>query len=165
MGTTARYEGALDATGARIAIVAGRFNESFTIQLLDGAQTRLRKHGVADESTTVVWVPGAFEIPLVARRLALSGEYDAVVCLGAVIRGDTPHFDFVAGECATGLMRAALETGVPLIFGVLTTDDEPQAVVRADPAQLDKGGDAASSALEMVDLLRQLPKPADRAGG
>jgi 6,7-dimethyl-8-ribityllumazine synthase len=162
MGTTARYEGNLDATGARVAVVAGRFNRAFTVQLLEGAQARLRRHGVPDESVTVAWVPGAFELPLVAKRLATSAEYDAVICLGAVIRGGTPHFDFVAGECAAGVMRAALETDVPIIFGVLTTDDEAQAAERADPARLDKGGDAASTALEMVDLLRQLPKSTDR---
>jgi len=165
MGTSARYEGSLEATGARVAIVAGRFNESFTTQLLDGARARLHKHGVADESTTVVWVPGAFEMPLVAKRLAESGEYDAVVCLGAVIRGGTPHFDFVAGECASGITQAALATGIPMVFGVLTTDDETQADERADPGRLDKGGEAASTALEMVDLMRQLPKSADRARG
>jgi len=165
MGTSARYEGSLEATGARLAVIAGRFNESFTVQLLDGARARLRTHGVADESTTVVWVPGAFEMPLVAKRLAESGEYDAVVCLGAVIRGGTPHFDFVAGECASGISQAALETGIPIVFGVLTTDDETQADERADPRRLDKGGEAASTALEMVDLMRQLPKSADRARG
>jgi 6,7-dimethyl-8-ribityllumazine synthase len=164
VGSTARYEGKLDATGARVAVVAGRFNEAYTTQLLDGARARLGRYGIPDESVTVVWVPGAFELPLVAKRLAASGEYDAVICLGAVIRGDTPHFDFVAGECASGLMQAALETGLPIVFGVLTTDDEAQAAERADPNRLDKGGDAASTALEMVDLLRQLPKPASAAG-
>jgi 6,7-dimethyl-8-ribityllumazine synthase len=164
MGTTGRYEGQLDATGARVAVVAGRFNEPFTAQLLDGARARLTRHGVPDESVTVVWVPGAFELPLVASRLAASGEFDAVICVGAVIRGGTPHFDYVAGECAAGVMRAMLDTGVPVVFGVLTTDDEAQAAARADPERLDKGGDAASTALEMVDLLRQLPKPAEGSG-
>jgi 6,7-dimethyl-8-ribityllumazine synthase len=159
MGTTARYEGNLDASDARVAIVAGRFNERFTAQLLEGAEARLRKYDVPEDRVTVVWVPGAFELPLVAKQLAASGAYDAVICLGAVIRGATPHFDFVAGACASGLTQAALETGRPVVFGVLTTDDEAQAAERADPARLDKGGDAASTALEMVDLLRQLPAP------
>jgi 6,7-dimethyl-8-ribityllumazine synthase len=159
VGTTARYEGNVDASSARVAIVAGRFNERFTAQLLDGAEARLRKYDVPEEQVSVVWVPGAFELPLVAKRLAASGAYDAVICLGAVIRGHTPHFDFVAGACASGLTQAALETGRPIVFGVLTTDDETQAAERADPTRLDKGGEAASTALEMVDLLRQLSEP------
>lgn len=160
MGTTARYEGNLDASDARVAVVAGRFNERFTAQLLEGAEARLRKYDVPEDRVTVVWVPGAFELPLVAKRLAASGAYDAVICLAAVIRGATPHFDFVAGACASGLTQAALETGRPVVFGVLTTDDEAQAAERADPTRLDKGGDAVSTALEMVDLLRRLPAPA-----
>jgi 6,7-dimethyl-8-ribityllumazine synthase len=106
-----------------------------------------------------VWVPGAYEIPLVAKRLAASGELDAVVCLGAVIRGGTPHFDFVAGQCAAGVTRAALDTGVPVVFGVLTTDDVAQAMDRAGGPEGNKGYEAAVTAIEMVDLLRQLPKP------
>jgi len=155
----------VDASGMRLAIVAGRFNEPITRRLLDGAQTELAGHGLAAADVPVVWVPGAFEIPLVAKRLVLSGEIDAVICLGAVIRGGTPHFDLVAGECARGVSRAALDTGIPLVFGVLTTDDEAQALDRSGGAEGNKGAEAVRTAIEMVDLLRQLPKAAERAGG
>jgi 6,7-dimethyl-8-ribityllumazine synthase len=158
MGEYTEYEGNLDAGGMRVAIVASRFNDDVTKLLLDGALHRLAGMGVDPESVPVVWVPGAFEIPLVAKRLAESGERDAVICLGAVIRGDTPHFDYVAGECAAGIRRVALDTGVPVTFGVLTTDDRDQAYARAGGAEGNKGAEAAATAVEMVDLLRQLGK-------
>lgn len=158
MGKYTNYEGQLDATGMRLAIVAGRFNDTITKSLLDGAMEALYEHGLDRADVTVVWVPGAYEIPLVAKRLAAAGDLDAVVCLGAVIRGGTPHFDFVAGQCAAGVTRAALDTGVPVIFGVLTTDDLAQALDRAGGSEGNKGHEAAVTAVEMVDLLRQLPK-------
>jgi 6,7-dimethyl-8-ribityllumazine synthase len=158
MGNYAGYEGKLDATGMRVAIVGGRFNGDVTKLLLDGALEALRGFGLDTDSVPVVWVPGAFEIPLVAKQLAESGELDAVICLGAVIRGDTPHFDFVAGECASGISRVALDTGVPIAFGVLTTDDLHQAFARAGGTEGNKGAEAAATAVEMVDLLRQLGK-------
>jgi 6,7-dimethyl-8-ribityllumazine synthase len=159
MGTYTHYQGELDASGMRIAIVAGRFNNNVTKPLLEGATDALCEHGLDRGDVSVVWVPGAYEIPLVAKRLAASGELDAVVCLGAVIRGGTPHFDFVAGQCAAGVTRAALDTGVPVVFGVLTTDDVAQAMDRAGGPEGNKGYEAAVTAIEMVDLLRQLPKP------
>jgi 6,7-dimethyl-8-ribityllumazine synthase len=158
MGEYTEYEGQLDASGMRLAIVAGRFNGDVTKLLLDGALHELANREIEAVAVPVVWVPGAFEIPLVAKRLAESGEVDAVICLGAVIRGDTPHFDFVAGECAAGISRVALDTGVPVAFGVLTTDDAHQALARADGAEGNKGAEAVATAVEMVDLLRQLGK-------
>jgi 6,7-dimethyl-8-ribityllumazine synthase len=158
MGEYTEYEGQLDASGMRLAIVAGRFNGDVTRLLLDGALHELAGNGLEPDAVPVVWVPGAFEIPLVAKRLAESGEVDAVICLGAVIRGDTPHFDFVAGECAAGISRVALDTGVPVAFGVLTTDDLDQALARAGGAEGNKGAESAATAVEMVDLLQQLGK-------
>lgn len=152
------YEGRLDASGLRLALVASRFNEAITRNLLEGALSALRRHGLDDAGITVAWVPGAFELPLAARRLAASGEFDAVVCLGAVIRGATAHFEHVAGQAAAGVARAAFDTGVPVIFGVLTTDTIEQALERAGTKTGNKGFDAALAAIEMVDLLRQLPK-------
>ncbi len=162
MGIYREVEGALDATGMRIAVVAGRFNDLITMPLLDAALGTLRDAGLDD--VPVHWVPGAFEIPLVAQRLATAGGCDAVICLGAVIRGDTPHFDFVAGECAAGIARAPLDTGVPVVFGVLTTDDVEQAKARSGGAACNgiagnKGEESAVTAIEMVSLLRQLPAP------
>lgn len=158
MGDYSEYEGNLDAAGMRVAVVASRFNDDVTKLLLDGALRELADMGLDPGSVPVVWVPGAFEIPLVAKRLAESGERDAVICVGAVIRGDTPHFDYVAGECAAGVGRVALDTGVPVAFGVLTTDDRDQAFARAGGAEGNKGAEAAATAVEMVDLLRQLGK-------
>src|SRR6266536_2283577 len=158
MGTYREYEGKFDASGVRLAIVAGRFNGDVTKLLLDGALSELAAHGLEPDAVPVVWVPGAFEIPLAAKRLTESGEQDAVVCLGAVIRGDTPHFEYVAGECAAGISRVALDTGVPIAFGVLTTDDLDQALARAGGSEGNKGAEAAATAVEMVDLLRQLGK-------
>jgi 6,7-dimethyl-8-ribityllumazine synthase len=160
MGAYKQFEGKLDASGMRLAIVAGRFNDDVTKLLLDGALDALLAQGLAPDSVPVVWVPGAFEIPMAAKRLAESGELDAVICVGAVIRGDTPHFEYVAGECASGVSRVALDTGVPVAFGVLTTDDRDQALARAGGTEGNKGAEAAAAAVEMVDLLRQLGKGA-----
>ena len=160
MGKYTEYEGKPDAAGMRLAIIAGRFNDDITKLLLDGARRELAELGLDPNSVPVAWVPGAFEIPLVAKHLAESGELDAVICLGAVIRGDTPHFDFVAGECASGITRVGLDTGVPIAFGVLTTDDLDQALARAGGSEGNKGAEAAATAVEMVDLLRQLGKRA-----
>src|SRR5271170_2943551 len=137
----------------RIAIVAGRFNDHVTAPLLDGALTALAAAGLPAECVPVHWVPGAFELPLVAKQLAGSGHVDAVICLGAVIRGDTAHFEYVAGPCAAGLAQAALDTGIPIAFGVLTTNDEQQALDRAGGAEGNKGAEAAATAIEMVALL------------
>jgi 6,7-dimethyl-8-ribityllumazine synthase len=155
MGEYAAHEGALDASGMRIAIAVARFNRDITEKLLDGAETRLRKLGA--EQVDVYWVPGAFELPLLAKRLGASGAVDAVICVGAVIRGDTAHFEYVAGECATGLMRAALDTGVPVVFGVLTVDNREQALDRIGGKEGHKGEEAAETAVEMVSLLRTVP--------
>jgi 6,7-dimethyl-8-ribityllumazine synthase len=148
----------LDGTGLRVGVVASRFNESITKLLVQGASDGLSRHGVADDDVTLVWVPGAFELSLVAKHLAASGRYDAVICLGAVIRGETAHFDFVAGQAADGIARAALDTGVPVIFGVLTTDTVEQAEARAAPDRGNKGYEAALSAIDMATLLRTLPE-------
>ncbi len=157
MGEYARSGGALDARGMRFAIVAGRFNDHVTKPLLEGALATFDECGADPDSVPVHWVPGAFEVPLVARRLAASGTVDAVVCLGAVIRGDTAHFDYVAGPCAYGVARVALDTGIPVIFGVLTTDNLEQAMDRAGGCEGNKGAEAAATAIEMVALLRSLP--------
>ena len=155
MGKYAALEGDLDATGMRFAIVAARFNLEVTEPLCAGAEKTLRDHGAAD--VTVAWVPGAFELPLVAKRFAQSGTVDAVVCIGAVIRGETAHFEYVAGECAAGVTRASLDTGVPVAFGVLTVEDRDQAFDRVGGSEGHKGEEAASTAIEMVSLLRRLP--------
>ena len=146
------------ARGRRFALAAARFNEVVTGKLLQGALDCLRSHGVDPDEVDVAWVPGAFELPLVARRLAASGIYDAVICVGAVIRGDTPHFDHVAGQAATGIREAAEATGVPVVFGVLTTDTFEQAMDRAGGKHGNKGWDAAMAAMETASLLEQLPK-------
>jgi 6,7-dimethyl-8-ribityllumazine synthase len=151
------YEGMLNGTGMRFALVVGRFNELISSRLYDGALDCLRRHDVADGDVDTAWVPGAFEIPLVAKKLAESGKYDAVICLGAVIRGGTPHFDYVAGEAAKGIAKVSLDTGVPVIFGVLTTDSIEQAVERAGSKAGNKGWAAAATAIEMVSLGRTLP--------
>ena len=154
------YEGTVDGAGMRVGIVVARFNELITRNLLDGARDALRRGGVADDDVTVAWVPGSFEIPLVAKTMACSGRYDAVVCLGAVIRGATAHFDHVAGQAASGVARAGLDTGVPVIFGILTTDTIDQALERVGAKGTNRGADAAFAALEMASLLRQLKAPA-----
>lgn len=146
------------ARGRRFAIVAARFNEAVTGKLAEGAMACLRAHGIAEEDLVLAWVPGAFEIPLVARRLASSGGFDAVICLGAVIRGETAHFDHVAGQAAEGIRRAAEDTGVPVIFGVLATETFDQATDRAGGKHGNKGWEAAMAALETASVLEQLPK-------
>ncbi len=158
MGEYSAGEEELDASGMRIAVIAARFNEHITKPLLAGALDTLHRCGIRGD-VPVYWVPGAFEIPLVAMRLASSAQYDAVVCLGAVIRGDTPHFDYVAGACASGIGHVALTTGVPCVFGVLTTDDLEQAQARAGGSEGNKGCEAAHTAIEMAALLRRLPPP------
>ena len=158
------YEGRLRGDGLRIAVVCGRFNDLVTDRLLAGATDGLTRHGVDEGSITVVWAPGAFEIPLVARRLANSGEVDAIIALGAVIRGSTDHYEHVAAQCAAGLQRVQLDSDIPVAFGVLTTDSLEQALERAGAKHGNKGYEAAEVAIEMADLLRQLPKeePAGR---
>lgn len=149
------------ARGRRLAIAAARFNELVTRKLLEGALAALATHGVAVEDVDVVWVPGAFELPLVARRLAGSRTYDAVICLGCVIRGETVHFEHVAGQAAAGIREAGQTTGVPVTFGVLTTETLEQALDRAGGKHGNKGWDAATAAIEMSSLLEQLPKEAE----
>ena len=149
-------EGNLTAKGFAFGIVASRFNDFITARLLDGALDALRRHGADEDKITVARVPGSFEIPLVAKRMAASRQYDAVICLGTVIRGATPHFDYIASEVAKGVAMAGLETGVPIAFGVLTTDSIEQAVERAGTKAGNKGFDAACSAIEMANLLREL---------
>jgi len=145
-----------DGRGLRIGLACALFNGGITARLLDGALLGLAAASVDRADTTVAWVPGAFELPLAAQRFATSGGVDAVACLGAVIRGDTAHFDFVAGECASGLARVALDTGVPVVFGVLTTDNVAQALERARPDDTNKGREAALSAVQMATTLRQV---------
>ncbi|HEV3258861.1 MAG TPA: 6,7-dimethyl-8-ribityllumazine synthase [Gemmataceae bacterium] len=152
------YEGTLAPPPGRFGLVAARFNHFVVERLVAGAQDGLKRHGVADDAVDLVWVPGSFEIPPVAQRLAGSRQYAAVICLGAVIRGDTDHYDHVAGAAATGVAQAALATGVPVIFGILTCDTVEQAVNRAGAKSGNKGFDAALTAIEMVNLLRQLPE-------
>jgi len=155
------YEGSLRGDGMRVAVVVSRFNGLVTDQLLEGAQQELADRGVDPDSVTVVRVPGALELPLAAQRLAAAGDHDAVVCLGAVIRGATDHHIHVGTQCAAGLQRVQLDTGVPVVLGVLTTDTVEQALERAGARGVDganKGSEAAATAIEMVDLLRQLPK-------
>jgi 6,7-dimethyl-8-ribityllumazine synthase len=152
------HEGSLEARGRRFAVAVSRFNEVITGPLLEGALAAFRRHGIADDDVEVAWTPGAFELPLVAQRLAESGHFDAVVCLGAVIRGETAHFDYVAGECARGIQDVALATGVPCIFGVLTTDSLALALDRAGGKHGNKGWEAATAGIEMAGLLESLPK-------
>lgn len=157
--TLATFEGTTDeARGRRVAVVASRFNERVTRKLVEGALAGLAKQGVDDDDVDLAWVPGAFEIPLVARRLAATGRYDAIICLGAVIRGDTAHFELVANETARGIADVSRDTGVPVVFEVLATETLAQAVERAGGAHGNKGWDAAAAALEMASLLEALPK-------
>ena len=149
-------EGDLSVRDVRIACVAARFNDFVVEALVRGALDTLKRHGLPEKQIEIVRVPGSFEIPLVLKKLAMSRRYDALIALGAVIRGDTPHFDYVAGECASGIGRVALESGVPIAFGVLTTDTVEQAMDRAGGKAGNKGADAALTAIEMVNLLRRL---------
>jgi len=150
--------GTFDVHGARYGVVASQFNEIVVSKLVEGALACFRSHGVAEDDLFVAWVPGAFEIPFRAKRLASTGAYDAIVCRGAVVRGETPHFDFVAGECARGIQQVGLETGVPLTFGVLTTDTMAQALDRAGGKHGNKGWDAAMAAMQLASVQDQVPK-------
>lgn len=150
------YEGKLIAEGVRIGIVAARFNEFIVSKLLSGCEDALLRHGVRPEDITVAWVPGAFEIPLVAGKLAKSGKFDAVIALGAVIRGSTSHYDYVCAEVSKGVASVSLDSGVPVLFGVLTTDTIEQAIERAGTKAGNKGADCAQGAIEMANLLRAL---------
>lgn len=150
------YEGQLVATDLKFGIVASRFNEFITGKLLEGAMDALKRHGASDDNIEIYWVPGAFEIPVVAQRVAASKKYDAVICLGAVIRGSTPHFDYVAAEAAKGVAQVGMSTGVPTVFGVLTTDNIEQAIERAGTKAGNKGFDSAISAIEMANLLKSI---------
>ena len=149
-------EGKLLAEGQRIGVVAARFNEFITAKLVGGAKDAFVRHGGDENKLDLAWVPGAFEIPLVAKKMVESGKYDAVVCLGAVIRGATPHFDMVANEATKGVAPVGLQTGVPVIFGILTTDSIEQAVERAGTKAGNKGFDAMTTAIEMINLLKQI---------
>ncbi|HEX5565150.1 MAG TPA: 6,7-dimethyl-8-ribityllumazine synthase [Sporosarcina sp.] len=150
------YEGHLIGTGLKIGIVVGRFNEFITSKLLGGAEDALRRHGVSDEDVEVAWVPGAFEIPLIAKKMAASKKYDAVITLGTVIRGSTPHFDYVCNEVAKGVAAINMSEGIPVIFGVLTTDSIEQAIERAGTKAGNKGWEAGAAAIEMANLMKQI---------
>lgn len=150
------YEGDLMGSGLKIGIVVGRFNEFITGKLLSGAQDALKRHGVSENDVEIAWVPGAFEIPLVARKMVNSQKYDAVITLGAVIKGATPHFDYVSSEVAKGVAAINSQTGIPTIFGVLTTDTIEQAIERAGTKAGNKGWEAAAAAIEMANLNKQL---------
>lgn len=150
------FEGKLDAAGMHVGIIVGRFNHFLTDKLLDGALDCLKRHGCSETDLAVAYVPGAFEIPYVAARMAKSGNYDAVICLGAVIRGDTPHFDYIATESAKGIARIALDTGLPVVYGMVTADTLEQAIERAGTKAGNKGWDAAESAIEMINLYRAM---------
>ncbi|MBI0577073.1 6,7-dimethyl-8-ribityllumazine synthase [Neobacillus cucumis] len=150
------FEGNLVGTGLKVGIVVGRFNEFITSKLLGGAQDALKRHGVSETDVDVAWVPGAFEITLIAQKMAESKKYDAVITLGTVIRGSTPHFDYVCNEVAKGVSALNLKTGIPVIFGVLTTDSIEQAIERAGTKAGNKGWDAASAAIEMANLCRTI---------
>ncbi|MFN2287366.1 MAG: 6,7-dimethyl-8-ribityllumazine synthase [Chromatocurvus sp.] len=156
MSTMTTYEGSLVANDGRYALVVGRWNGFVVEHLVDGAVDTLRRHGISDSQLTVVRVPGAFEIPLACQRLASKGGFDAIIALGAVIRGGTPHFEHVAGECTKGIAQVSLEHSVPIAFGVLTVDSIEQAIERAGTKAGNKGAEAATSALEMVNLFKQM---------
>ena len=151
-----KVEGKLVANGAKIGIVAARFNEFIVSKLVSGAEDALLRHDVNADDITVAWVPGAFEIPVIAKKMAASGKYDAVICLGAVIRGATSHYDYVCNEVSKGVASVSLETGVPVMFGVVTTENIEQAIERAGTKAGNKGYDCALSAVEMVNLLREI---------
>ena len=154
-------EGKMTQDGIKIGIVVARFNEFITSKLLSGAMDGLLRHDVQDADVHVAWVPGAFEIPLVASKMAKSGKYDAVICLGAVIRGSTSHYDYVCNEVSKGIATVSLESGVPVLFGVLTTENIEQAIERAGTKAGNKGYDCAVSAIEMVNLLREMDTAAE----
>jgi len=152
------FEGSLIGSGLKVGIVVARFNELLSSRLLGGARDALGRHDVAEDAVDVAWVPGSFELPLVARKMAGSGRYDAVIALGVLIRGATPHFEYVAAEASKGIARAALDSGVPVVFGVVTADTIEQAVERAGTKAGNKGWDAALAAIEMVNLLKALDR-------
>lgn len=152
------YEGKLTAEGLNFAVVASRFNEFITRRLLGGAMDALQRHGASEGQIEVAWTPGSFEIPPVALRLADTGKYDAVICLGTIIRGATPHFQYIASETAKGIAHASMTTGVPVIYGIVTADTIEQAVERAGTKSGNRGFDAAMSAMEMANLMRELPR-------
>jgi 6,7-dimethyl-8-ribityllumazine synthase len=152
------FEGHLVGTGLKVGIVVGRFNEFITSKLLGGAEDAFKRHGVAEDDIDVAWVPGAYEIPMIAKRMAESGKYDAIVTLGTVIRGSTPHFDYVCSEVSKGVASISLSSGVPVIFGVLTTDSIEQAIERAGTKAGNKGWDAATGAIEMANLTKSFSK-------
>jgi 6,7-dimethyl-8-ribityllumazine synthase len=152
------YEGNLVGSGLKIGIVVGRFNEFITSKLLSGAQDALKRHGVSESDVDLAWVPGAFEIPLIAQKMANSKKYDAVITLGTVIRGSTPHFDYVCNEVAKGVSKINLDSGIPVIFGVLTTYSIEQAIERAGTKAGNKGWDVANGAIEMANLIRNMEK-------
>jgi len=154
-----RYEGILVGRGLKFAVVISRFNEFITSKMLDGCEDTLLRHGVDGKDVDVFWVPGAFEIPLIAKKVAESGRYDAVICLGAVIRGGTPHFDYIAAEVSKGIANAGFATGKPVIFGVLTTDTIEQAIERAGTKMGNEGSTAAMAAIEMANLINNIAKP------
>ncbi len=151
-----KFEGNLVGSGLKVAVIVGRFNEFITSKLLGGAQDALLRHGVEESDVDVIWVPGAFEIPLIAKKLADSKKYDAIITLGTVIRGSTTHYDYVCNEVAKGVAAITLQTGIPVIFGVLTTENIEQAIERAGTKAGNKGWDAGISAIEMANLLRTL---------
>lgn len=156
---TRKYEGSFDGRDLRVAIVASRFNDTISKRLVEGAVDCLARHGAMEDRISISWVPGAFELPSAATRLAASGEVDAIICLGVIVRGETPHFDYVAGGAATGIAEVAATSGVPVIFGVLTTDTTEQAEARAGGKMGNKGFEAALAAIEMANLFATLPKP------
>ena len=149
-------EGQLTAKGKKFAIVASRFNDFITKKLLEGALDAITRHGGDEKEVLVVWVPGSFEVPLIANKLAKAGKFDAVICLGTVIRGSTPHFDYIASEVAKGIAQVGLSTGVPVSFGIITADSLEQAIERAGTKQGNKGADAALSAIEMANVVAQI---------
>lgn len=153
-----KFEGRLVSENIKIGIVTSRFNEFITSKLLSGAMDGLLRHDVKEEDIHVAWVPGAFEIPLIASKMAKSGKYDAVICLGAVIRGATSHYDYVCNEVAKGIAMVSLESGVPVMFGILTTENIEQAIERAGTKAGNKGFDCATGAIEMIDLIRNMDK-------
>ncbi|MFT5085919.1 MAG: 6,7-dimethyl-8-ribityllumazine synthase [Candidatus Latescibacterota bacterium] len=150
------HEGQLNATGKHFAIVVSRFNDLVTTRLLDGTLDCLKRHGAADENIEVAWVPGAFELPIVAQKLALTKRFDVITCLGAIVRSDTPHFDYVAGESSKGIARVGLDTGVPITFGIITADTVDQAVQRAGIKAGNRGWDAGMNAIEMASLMSSI---------
>ena len=149
-------EGKMTARGIKVGIVAARFNEFITSRLVGGALDALRRHETAEEDIVTAWVPGAFEIPVVAKKMAMSGKYDAVICLGAVIRGSTSHYDYVCSEVSKGIAQVSLESGIPVMFGVLTTENIEQAIERAGTKAGNKGAECACGAIEIVNLMREL---------